>query len=700
MAISPKPLDRLKAVSLSVTDGFKPVLAGAAWGRTLVLGACMGVLVFALLAYGAVHPWSYYPLSLTVAGISLVLLARSWHLARTGTAPLVWGPRPPLWPGLAAVALLALFQITPLPAGLAGVLSPEAAAIRGLGNGYGLGPFLPLSLNPYATTLEFLKLWPAVGFFFILLYTVQSRRQMEALVKVIVGTALFEALYGLWHFRNHLTRGWRQAYAGTRLNSTLINSDHLAAYLTLAILLGFGLFLANRETVPQPPSGLSARRRLLHWSRSEYLEPQSRRYLLLFILLLLTVALIFTGSRGGMLSLVVGFAFMALLIVGRKWRKGHFFFLAGFLLTATIYSLWLGSAPFLQRFLDLNDQIRYQAFQGALAIFREFPLWGSGLGTFGELFYRYEPASFRGSRFVYTHSEWLQVLAETGLVGFALVVGLWLAFFSRLLSQWQRRQDGFARGLGLGGLAALAAGAFHAAGEFPFRIPAFTLAYAATAAITYLAVHHHQDPLERFSYPRFTASASPRRTTAIFAGLIVLQLCLMMQAGLFWQAERLAPTEIDTTRLRGPVALEDWRRALAFNPQNSRYYLGLAQALQQQGRPDSQTLEEGEGLLRQAIRRDPAHWRYHEALAEFYLTWYERRPDRFLPRAVKELDAAVRLFPDRASLHLRLGVVLNWMARWRPGLIPASLKENGDFHLEEALRLDPTLKKYLNTPRG
>jgi len=46
-------------------------------------------------------------------------------------------------------------------------VSPEALKIRALGTGVGLSPHLPLSLNPNATLLENLKIWPALGLFFL-----------------------------------------------------------------------------------------------------------------------------------------------------------------------------------------------------------------------------------------------------------------------------------------------------------------------------------------------------------------------------------------------------------------------------------------------------------------------------------------------------------------------------------------------------
>jgi O-antigen ligase len=82
--------------------------------------------------------------------------------------------------------------------------------------------------------------------------------------------------------------------------------------------------------------------KIRRWSRSEHLEPQLRRLLLLVLLVLLAVGLIFTGSRGGMVALVMGLALMALLIWGRKWRRGHIVIMVVFMGVALLYSLFLG----------------------------------------------------------------------------------------------------------------------------------------------------------------------------------------------------------------------------------------------------------------------------------------------------------------------------------------------------------------------
>jgi O-antigen ligase len=649
------------------------------------------LLVFAPLAYGAVHTWAYSAVGLTLGVMSIAVLSFGLFNLMAKPDEKYFVPRPPLWWLACGAALIVFVQVMPWPAEMAKWLSPEAWKIRTLGNGFGLADYLPLSLNPYKSSLEGLQLWPAMTLFFILIYTLNSRRQIRTMIGIIIGVALFEILYGFVEFHSHLIWGWKNTnIIGSRLCGTLINSDHLATFLNMAILLGLGLFFSSKPSQVQDPQGPGVWTNLRRQSRAEHIEPLFRRFLLLFVLLLITVGVIFTGSRGGMTALVIGFAIMGMLIWGQRWQRGKLVVIAVFLAAAVIYSLVVGSAQSLARFQNLEEIGRYYTFSAALQIFRQYPLLGSGLSTFADLFPQYEPALFQGSYFVDAHSDWLQLLAESGTLGFALVLIAFLTFYFRLMQQWRQRQDRFARGVGLGGLAAMGAAGFQALGEFPFHIPAISLTFAAIAAITYVALHSWQQGWEHFSYPFIKLSGRRRIVPGVLAGLIILQLVIIIMLGQVWLAERAAPTEFDSTRPPRQLTREDFQEALAHNPRNSRYYQGLAESSEQEKEPpDGMRLS----LLKTAIFYAPAEWRYRLQMAESCLRQYQKDPPRYLPTALKEFGAAVELFPESPLLQYRLGSVLIWATNYYPGLVPPELRGQGRLHLARAIKLDPRLQK-------
>jgi len=663
-------------------------------GRQIFLGLSSALLVFAPLAYGAVHTWAYFTVGLVVAAMSLGLAGLGLYYTLNPAENLESFPYPSLWWLGLGLVLLLLIQLLPWPQGAVRWLSPEAMTIRALGTGAGLSSYLPLSLNPNATLLDNLKIWPALVLFFLLPYLINTRQQLKRLVWLFVGVALFEVLYGFWNFHSKSIWGWPNIHTGTRLCGTFINSNHLAGFLTLAILLGFGLFLGLRQEIPSFQRSTSRKKSFGDLFKAERLETKARSNIVLIPLFVLAVGLVFTGSRGGMISLIVGFAFLALLIYSQRWRRSHIPTILIFLALAVAYSIFLGSGPFLARFLDLHHEGRYHACKGALAIFREFPWVGSGVGTFGDLFSRFQPANLAGYRFDYVHNDWLQLLAETGVAGFTLVAAAWLVLLSGLVKQWQRCQDRFARGLGLGGLAALAAGSFNALTEFLFHIPAYSLLFAALAAITYLAVHFQPQGSAGFSYPKLSDHRG-RLLWGLLPALIIIQLAFVFQVSQYWRAEAAAPTAINTMRLPPLISLKDYRRALQFNPWNSRYYEGLAESLARKGLVTEEGFTEVEDAWRQAVRWSPAYWRFRYRLAEFFLADFPKAPYYYIPRAFSELSASLTLFPNSALLHLRMAQVLAWSEKFFPELIPKNLRNSREYYAQRAVALKPRLKKYL-----
>ena len=665
----------------------------ASWGRRIIIGVSGGILIFAPLAYGAVHPWAYFSIGMITTLTSLTLLIFLLYQIYANPHKAMIIPYPPLWWLAIGLIILATIQIHSWPQDLVARLSPKALAIRSLGNFYGLAALLPLSLNANATLLEVLKLWPAVVLFFTLLFTINRKGQLLGLVGLILAVALFETFYGFWYYRSHLIWGWKNPNPTSGLFGTFINNNHLATFLVMAILLGYGLFLGLKPTPVANPSNLSGREWFRKWSLPEYAEPELRRFLLLFLLLVLVVALISTRSRGGMLSLIFGFLLMTLTLMGRKWQKGHLFMIVFFLLSALMFGLLLGSNLVLSWFMYI-DYTRYQIYKAALVLFREFPWLGSGIGTFGDLFFRYQSGEMQEYYYMYTHSDWLQLLLETGLAGFVLVTAGWLIFLTSLVKQWYRRQDTLARGLGLGGISALGAGSFHALVDFPLHIPAITLVFAGIAAITYLILFYRFSEETSGSLPIVSLSVKYRKTTILaILGLIVIQLAIGVQVCYSWLAESTAPVEINSTRVTPRLGEEDFRRALTFNSSNSKYYLGLAEALEKSG-TGKQTLAQAEQSLQAAIFYAPANWEYRLKLADFLLRHYQEAPNQRIPAALRELAAAVNLFPHSAILYMRIASTSEWAEKYYPGIVPRELRGRQDYYRSQAVKLDPGLAKY------
>ncbi|HJQ01004.1 MAG TPA: O-antigen ligase family protein [Jatrophihabitans sp.] len=124
--------------------------------------------------------------------------------------------------------------------------------------------------------------------------------------------------------------------------------------------------------------------------------------------------------------------------------------------------------------LTVEDSERAASYRAALRLFDQHPLWGVGpdLRTLTW-------TSNRGtSTYRYAHNEYLQVLAELGIVGGLLLAVLLVLTFRRL---YQAQLSGTA--ISAGALAAAAALTVHAGFDFVWHIPAIPLLAAALVGL-------------------------------------------------------------------------------------------------------------------------------------------------------------------------------------------------------------------------
>jgi hypothetical protein len=204
-----------------------------------------------------------------------------------------------------------------------------------------------------------------------------------------------------------------------------------------------------------------------------------------------------TGSRGGYLSVVFGLAVFAILSLWAVWlaRQGGFWLMfAGLLVSAAIIVggglLFMSQSTSIQsRLGQVYDpsNLRLFMWKAAMTQYHLSPVTGTGSGTY--LFYGRQ---FRSPMVqndpMHVHNDYLELLAEYGLVG-AVLVGLFLgahlgsgmAGLRRIVRE--QIQPGTPRlsndlALCIGALSAIAALLLHSVLDFNLHIPANALVVA------------------------------------------------------------------------------------------------------------------------------------------------------------------------------------------------------------------------------
>jgi tetratricopeptide (TPR) repeat protein len=635
------------------------------------------VLLWAPLASGADRGWP-----LAVAELLVLIGLLGWLLGMVAERRLAWRASAVDWP-LGLLIVLVLLQL---------VLGNRALLPWALGSPGDLGsastpPGLVLSLGTLARahTIDALRIFLSyVGAYVLVIHLVRTRAQLERLVGTLLALGGALAFLGLLDYlaRDAWLLRWRSAPATGRLSATFANPDHFGAWLSMLILLGIGYLLAR----PGRTSGRVSLRGLLGSPARR--EDAVRRYLPFIAVLVMAVALIFTLSRGALMSaLVAGLVLLGLLRALHRIRRT--LALVGTLLIVTFgYGAWIGFEPLLARVQHGDYAGRWVQTLSSLPMLKTFPLFGVGLGTYQDIYLRYQPAALDPGHVYYTyaHNDLLQLCLELGLVGGVLLLMLGWRVGRDLVgahllgrapcpvgggeAEGARRNDPFSVGLAVGALGAVIGLLAHSLLDFSARIPANGLLAATCLGIATVALHTRFGAAgERLLTSVRVWSLGAGRGFPVVLGSMAVALSVVLAlwiirpplvAARLAQATRIdvdratalrrteAALALDSTaeralalrgRLRRQVALDVWSTGSTSDGR----VLGTWDERRRAARPLAEGAVED---LRAAIRSVPTEPTYHRDLARAEWTLALLDP----PDASGHLAAALAAFSRAAAL--------------------------------------------------
>lgn len=385
---------------------------------------------------------------------------------------------------------IVLFQCCPLPANVVKFLSPNTYRVyadAALTTQSPIPAFFPLSVCAYATQNEWFQALTYLAIFFLIVNNLQSPPQMKRMIYLILTIGLFESLYGLLEYfsgRQHIFL-YKKTFSAT-VSGTFVNRNHFAGYMEMVIPLTFSVLFARLNDRMQTVSKTFVRL---------FDEKYMKAFLIGFLLLVMISAQLLSGSRGGSIGFACGMGCLILLAYNRRLLRKSAVVVLIIVIVAIGIAAIVGHDLLIERLQTLTRlsheesfQYRRDVWKTALVIARDFPIFGSGFGTFSHIFPRYQPfaSSFA---FPYVENEYLQLLAETGVVGILLIFVSAGIFFSTTLTAWKQRHSRWSIVLVAGGISAMASLLIHSSVDFHFHIPANALLFTVIAALTYTAAH-------------------------------------------------------------------------------------------------------------------------------------------------------------------------------------------------------------------
>jgi O-antigen ligase len=401
--------------------------------RFLRFGIC-ALVVFAVAAHGGVEEWAR---AVFETGAGLLFLAWSiWIFFNREEQPVLSSLLPPL----AALSFIVLGQW-----------------------------FFRWTASPYNTRIELLLL---LADLMVLFLAVQAFRTLEDWRGFVWFGMVFGFLVSLFAILQHLTSNgklywFREMRSGGLPFGPYVNRNHFAGFAELVLPLALvPLVLGRVRRERWPVVGLFA--------------------------VLPIGALFLAASRGGIVSFGAELSVLALVMIQRREMGKQLFAGGAVLLVALLLVSWLGVGQILQRLssvqlLEVSSGKRASMRRDTWRIFLDHPFVGTGLGTLQLVYPPYE-SLYDGKIVNHTHNDYLEVLAETGLLGGICCAWFLGVLLVQSLERLRQFNNSFLGALQLSGFVACSGFLVHSFVDFNLHNPAYALlfflmAHLATAEI-------------------------------------------------------------------------------------------------------------------------------------------------------------------------------------------------------------------------
>src|SRR5262245_7626243 len=391
-------------------------------GRTTADRWCQAAQEGLLLTLVAVAPWAFACAepqhhAALLGGVAILTLLAAIRVLLSPS---------PVWRGcifttlVGALFLVTALQLIPLPPSVLRVVSPkslelwtdllpslpEALPENSSPLGLPASAWHPVSLYPFATRMMLVDLLAL----FLVLAIVRSQVATPATLRRLAWVALVNgAALSVFALSQSLSAPRSMVYWSIPTQGVVFGPFIYSGYFPFCVCLCIGL----------SASLLTGRYQM---SVASILQ-DSRQLWVVAGIGLMVAACLFSLSRGAMLAM----AGSTLIVAALAWRgrartSGFQAVLALSVGVALLIALWLGTIPIEARLATLGQkgqlfQGRLEMWRTALPHLRDFPLLGSGGGTFEFVEPMYEQRPRQGELFItgFAHNEYLEAAFEGGI---------------------------------------------------------------------------------------------------------------------------------------------------------------------------------------------------------------------------------------------------------------------------------------------
>lgn len=415
------------------------------------------LLMFGPLAFGAVEAWAIFILE---AGAALLLMLWAVRQSRSSELSLA---RNPLFAPMLAFALLVSVQ-----------LATGRTAYR-------------------YETISTALLYCAYGMLcFLLIQTMRHTAQVQVATRMLTIYGFVLASFALIQGLSSTSRLYwiRTPRFGGWIYGPYVNHNHYAGLMEMLAPVPLIFALTRGAAGPRKTMAAAAAA-------------------------LMAGTIFLSGSRGGMLALIVQCVVLTVIVIRRQKSRKIVVAVGVSLVIAVGLLAWLGGGELSHRLASIHSETRTELSGGtrieidrdALKMFARKPLLGWGMGTFPDVYPQFR--SFHTNFFINeAHNDYLQLLVETGGLGFATMLWfLWSVYRNgaKKLSNWPEDANGATALAALIGVTGILV---HSLVDFNLQVPANAAFFYVFCAVAAMEPKFGKSRRKASHRPRVTPEAS------------------------------------------------------------------------------------------------------------------------------------------------------------------------------------------------
>lgn len=346
-----------------------------------------------------------------------------------------------------------------------------------------------ITIDPASTLQEALLGFALVGLFALTTLLVRSKRRIKLLCYTLIGSGLFQAVYGSMMTLTGIEYLFfvpKDYYRGLA-TGTFVNRNHLAGYLELTLAVGIGLMIST-----------------LDGSRASNLRDFFRRILttllgnkarLRLILVMMVAGLVMTHSRMGNSAFFISLAIAGViaLILSKHSTKATLILIGSLIIIdLMVVGTFFGVEKVVQRLENTAEtsETRDEVNTYTLGAIQDNLLTGSGAGSYYTHFPAYREYDVGASFYDHAHNDYFEFASDYGIiVTGCLMLAVLLVFITAIRTQLKRKTP-LIRGIAFSTTMAIIALAIHSTVDFNLQIPANAATFVVILALGQISLHH------------------------------------------------------------------------------------------------------------------------------------------------------------------------------------------------------------------